>query len=109
MLTLDNNVAELLFQSQYGSYKTQSETLLSEKLFFFIYFFYFDFNNKESTAVTNKCMYMHQHAEHLGPITDNMDCAHYRLLITPEFPCYDMSKYLQWKQACLDNYTSVLP
>lgn len=97
----------LLFQSQYGSNNTQSERLLSEKLFFL--FLILTFHNKESTAVTNKRMHMRQHAEHLGPVTDNMDCAHYRLLITPAFPCYDMSEYLQWKQACLHNCTSLLP
>lgn len=55
----------LLFQSQYGSNNTQSERLLSEKLFFL--FLILTFHNKESTAVTNKRMHMRQHAEHLGP------------------------------------------
>lgn len=55
----------LLFQSQYGSNNTQSERLLSEKLFFL--FLIWTFHNKESTAVTNKRMHMRQHAEHLGP------------------------------------------
>lgn len=65
MVKLDNNVGELLFQYQYGSYNTQSERLLSEKLFFL--FLILTFHNKESTAVTNKRMHMRQHAEHLGP------------------------------------------
>lgn len=55
----------LLFQSQYGSNNTQSERLLSEKLFFL--FLILTFHNKESTAVTNKRMHMRQHAEHLVP------------------------------------------
>lgn len=65
MVKLDNNVGELLFQYQYGSYNTQSERLLSEKLFFL--FLIWTFHNKESTAVTNKRMHMRQHAEHLVP------------------------------------------
>lgn len=86
---------------------TIRKALVREAIFFL--FLILTFHNKESTAVTNKRMHMRQHAEHLGPVTDNMDCAHYRLLITPAFPCYDMSEYLQWKQACLHNCTSLLP